>query len=100
MFVYSVSSKFHIVLLLDTLFYVRLLDTWEYSLRKRKSADADPLPVSSSQGTFTQDVIPWTTYAKLKVINKEQLYLYAFVSKGRLVALLPDSINRICPVLF
>ena len=54
----------------------------------------------SSQGTFTQDVIPWTSYAKLKVINKEQLYLYAFVSKGRLVALLPDSINRICPVLF
>ena len=51
-----------------------------YSLRKRKSADAGPLPVSSSQGTFTQDVIPWTTYAELKVINKEQLYLYAFVS--------------------
>ena len=31
----------------------------------------------SSQGTFTQDVIPWTTHAKLKVIYKEQLYLYS-----------------------
>ena len=30
MVVYSFSWKFHNVLLLDTIFYGRLLDTWEY----------------------------------------------------------------------